>query len=89
MSYTQATVIIKAQDQSAAQEDFPGSFVSGHYEMLPDVDTELVTHYVCSGLWSDEDLSRVVNDVMWPHRVYFGDAQVALDSVNLKAVTPQ
>ena len=86
MSYTQATVIIAAADQAAAQVDFPGSFYSGFYEAVEGADPTVATNYVCSGLWTDEDLSKVVNDVTWPRRVYFGDAQAILDSLNLKPV---
>ena len=45
--YTQATVIIAAADQAAAQVDFPGSFVSGFS------DPGGAVFYVCSGLWAD------------------------------------
>ena len=86
MSYTQATVIIAAADQSAAQVDFPGSFTSSFYEATEGADPTVATNYVCSGLWTDEDLSKVVNDVIWPHRVYFGDVQATLDLLNLKPV---
>ena len=84
--YTQATVIIAAADQSAAQVDFPGSFTSGFYEATEGADPTIATSYVCSGLWTDSDLSKVVNDVTWPRKVYFGDVQAILDSLNLKAV---
>ena len=84
MAYTNATVIIAAADQAAAQVDFPGSFNAGMY--IDGEDPVIATNYVCSGLWSDEDLSKVVNDVTWPKRVYFGDAQAILDSLSLKPV---
>ena len=86
MSYTQATVIIAAADQAAAQVDFPGSFTSGFYESVEGADPTVATNYVCSGLWADEDLSKVVNDVAWPRKVYFGDVQATLDLLNLKPV---
>lgn len=86
MSYTQATVIIAAADQAAAQADFPGSFNSGFYEAVENADPTVATNYVCSGLWTDDDLSKVVNDVTWPRKVYFGDVQSVLDSLNLKPV---
>lgn len=89
MAYTNSTVIIAAVDQEAAQVGFPGSFTSGFYQADEGADPTIATNYVCSGLWSDEDLSRVVNDVTWQRKVYFGDVQSALDSLNLKAVTPQ
>ena len=86
MSYTQATVIIAAADQAAAQVDFPGSFTSGFYVADEGADPTVATNYACSGLWTDSDLSKVVNDVTWPRKVYFGDAQQVLASLNLKLV---
>ena len=86
MSYTNASVIIAAADQSAAQVDFPGSFTSGFYEAAEGADPIIATNYVCSGLWTDDDLSKVVNDVTWQRRVYFGDVQATLALLNLKPV---
>ena len=86
MSYTQATVIIAAADQAAAQVDFPGSFTSGFYEAVEGADPTVATNYVCSGLWTDDDLSKVVNDVTCPRKVYFGDVQATLDVLTLKPV---
>ena len=86
MAYTNATVIIAAADQAAAQVDFPGSFNSGFYEATEGADPTVATNYVCAGLWTDSDLSKVTNDVLWPRKVYFGDVQGILDSLNLKPV---
>ena len=86
MSYTNATVIIAATDKEAAQVDFPGSFVSGLYVATESADSTVATNYVCSGFWADSDLSKVVNDVSWPRKAYFGDAQQVLASLNLKPV---
>ena len=87
MSYTQALVLIQAADQSAAQVDFPGSFNSGFYEATEGADPTVATNYVCSGLWTDSDLSKVVNDVLWPRKVYFGDVQTVLTTLNLLPIT--
>ena len=87
MSYTNATVIIAAADQSAAQVDFPGSFNSGFYVADEGADPTVATSYVCAGLWTDEDLSKVVNDVTWPRKVYFGDVQTVLTTLNLLPIT--
>lgn len=87
MAYTNATVIIAAVDQEAAQVDFSSSFTSGFYQADDGADPAIATNYVCSGLWSDEDLSRVVNDVTWQHRVYFGDINDILDSLNLAQIS--
>ena len=84
--YTQATVIIAAADQAAAQVDFPGSFTSGFYEATEGADPTVATNYVCSGLWTDEDLSKVVNDVTWPRKVYFGEPQTVFASLGVTAV---
>lgn len=86
MTYTNATVIIAATDKEAAQVDFPESFVSGLYVATENADSTVATNYVCSGLWTDDDLSKVVNDVSWPRKVYFGDAQQVLAQRNLKPV---
>lgn len=88
MSYTNATVIIAATDKEAAQVDFPGSFVSGLYVATESADSTVATNYVCSGLWTDSDLSKVVNDVTWSRRVYFGDVQATLNTLNLTPVQP-
>ena len=86
MTYTNANVIIAATDKEAAQADFPGSFVSGLYVATESADSTVATNYACSGLWTDSDLSKVVNDVSWPHKVYFGDAQTVLLTLNMKPV---
>lgn len=81
MAYTNATVIIAAADQSAAQADFPGSFVSGF------ADPAGAVFYVCSGLWADDDLARITDgSVEWPSQVYFGDVQEVLASLGLKPI---
>ena len=87
MSYTNATVIIEATDKEAAQVDFPGSFVSGLYVATESADSTVATNYICSGLWSDSDLSKVVNDVTWQRKVYFGDVQTVLAALNLLPIT--
>ena len=86
MSYTNATVVIKASEQSLAQQDFPDSFTSGFYEDVEPTNPYIATFFVCSGLWSDDDLSKVTNDVQWQRKVYFGDAQGILASLGLKPV---
>ena len=81
MSYTNATVIIAAADQSAAQADFPGSFVSGF------ADTSGAVFYVCSGLWSDDDLARITDgSVAWPSQVYQDDVGDVLARLGLKRI---
>ena len=87
MGYTQSLVCIAAADQAAAQVDFPGSFNSGFYVADEGADPTVATNYVCSGLWTDEDLSKVVNDVTWPRKVYFGDVQTVLTTLNLLPTT--
>ena len=87
MTYTNATVIIAATEREAAQADFPGSFVSGLYEAIEGADPAIATHYICSGLWKNEDLSKVANDVAWPCSIYFDDTCITLDLLNLRVVS--
>lgn len=81
MAYTNATIIITAAEQAAAQADFPGSFVSGFADPFG------VVFYVCSGLWSDDDLARITDgSVAWPSQVYHDDVQEVLASLGLKPI---
>ena len=81
MSYTNATVIIAADDQSAAQADFPGSFVSGF------ADPSGAVFYVCSGLWADDDLARITDgSVAWPSRVCREEVGSVLVRLGLKRI---
>ena len=81
MSYTSATVIIAAADQSAAQADFPGSFVSGF------ADPSGAVFYVCSGLWADDDLTRITDgSVTWPSRVCREEVGSVLARLGLKRI---
>ena len=83
MAYTNATVIVSAADQSAAQTDFPGSFVSGF------IDASGATFYVCSGLWRDDDLARITDgSVAWPSRVYHDDVGAVLERLGLNPIPP-
>ena len=83
MSYTNATVIIAAADQAAAQADFPGSFVSGF------ADPAGAVFYVCSGLWVDEDLARITDgSVAWPSQVYHDDVGAVLERLELNPILP-
>ena len=78
MDYTNATVIIAAADQPAAQSDFPGSFVSGF------ADPSGAVFYVCSGLWADDDLTRITDgSVAWPSRVYHDEVGEVLALLEL------
>ena len=83
MSYTNATVIIAAADQSAAQADFPGSFVSGF------ADPTGAPFYICSGLWADDDLARITDgSVAWPSQVYHDDVGAVLERLGLNPIPP-
>ena len=76
--YTNATVIIAAADQAAAQADFPGSFVSGF------ADPSGAVFYVCSGLWADDDLARITDgSVAWPSQVYHDEVGAVLERLGL------
>ena len=83
MSYTQATVIIAAADQAAAQADFPGSFTSGF------ADPAGAVFYVCSGLWADDDLARITDgSVAWPSQVCHDDVGAVLERLGLNPIPP-
>lgn len=83
MAYTNATVIIAAADQSAAQADFPGSFVSGFSDPAGAV------FYVCSGLWADDDLARITDgSVAWPSQVYQDEVGAVLARLGLNPIPP-
>ena len=81
MAYTNATVIVAAADQAAAQADFPGSFASSF------TDATGAVFYVCSGLWADDDLARITDgSVAWPSRVYYGEVAAVLEGRLLKRI---
>ena len=83
MVYTSATAIIAADDQAAAQADFPGSFVSGF------ADPSGAIFYVCSGLWSDDDLTRITDgSVAWQSQVYHDDVGAVLERLGLNPIPP-
>lgn len=82
MNSTLATVIVAAADQAAAQADFPEYFFTG----LSADGTAPATNFVTNGYFGDDELAKIVNDVTWPHLVYFGDFQSALDKAGLKLV---
>lgn len=84
MSYTNATVIIAAADQPAAQADFPGSFTSGF------ADPSGAVFCVCSGLWADDDLARITDGpVVWPSQVYYEEVGAVLAQLELTPVAPE
>lgn len=85
MTYTNATVIIAADDQAAAQVDFPGSFVSGFSDPTGAV------FYVCSGLWADEGLARITDgSVAWPSQVCHDEVGAVLERLGLTpTATPE
>ena len=83
MTYTNATVIIAAADQAAAQADFPGSFTSGF------ADPSGAVFYVCSGLWFDADLARITDgSVAWPSQVYQDEVGAVLARLGLNPIPP-
>ena len=83
MVYTNATVIIAAADQPAAQADFPGSFTSGFS------DPSGAVFYVCSGLWADDDLTRITDgSVVWPSQVYLDEVGEILAQLELNPIPP-
>ena len=83
MDYTQATVIIAAADQSAAQADFPGSFTSGFS------DPSGAVFCACAGLWADDDLTRITDgSVAWSSQVYHDEVGEILSQLELNPIPP-
>lgn len=79
---TFATVVITVANQEQAQADLPGHFTAGYSE----TGEAPATAYVDSGYWFSSEMDFIVNETSWPKKVYFGDAQAALDSMGLKPV---
>ena len=86
VDYTYATVIIAAADQTAAQAQYPDYFHAGYYEATDGVDSSVATAYVTSGPFNNVELADIINDVIWPRKVYFGDTQAILASLNLRSI---
>jgi hypothetical protein len=82
MNSTFATAVINAEDQAQAQADFPEHFTAPYSES----GEAPATHYVDSGFWFDDELTKLVNETAWPRQVFFGDAQAAIDSLGLKHI---
>ena len=87
VDYTYATVIIAAADQTAAQAQYPDYFHAGYYEATEGADSSIATTYVTSGPFDNVELADIINNVTWPRKVYFGEIQAVLASLNLKQVT--
>ena len=83
--FTQATVIIKAADQAAAQADMGDTvFIVG----ASPTGLAPATNYVTSGPWSNAEMDQMANDVTWLKKMYFGtDWQAALAANNLQVIT--
>lgn len=86
--YTYATVVIAAADQASAQAEYPDYFTAGYYEAAEGADPAVATNYATSGPFSNTELADIINNVTWPRKVYFGDTQFILASLNLKQVLP-
>lgn len=81
---TQATVVIPDASKAAAISELGDGFFS---VPLSTSGAEPATHWMSSGHFLDAELNRVVNDVAWSRRVYFGgDWQAAIDAENLKPI---
>jgi hypothetical protein len=83
--FTQATVIVAAADQAAAQADMGDTvFIVG----ASPTGLAPATNYVTSGPWSNAEMDQMANDVAWPKKMYFGtEWQDALDQLKLKMIT--
>ena len=82
MNSTLATVIIEADDQTEALKDFPEYFFTG----LSATGISPATHFVTNGYFADEELNKIVNDVAWPRKVYFGELQEVINQQGLVLV---
>jgi hypothetical protein len=83
-NYTFATVIIAAEDQSAAQADLGEGFFN---TPLSTTGEPPATHYMSTGPFDNTELDMICNTVSWPKTIYFGqDWQAAIDAENLKVV---
>lgn len=82
MNSTFATAVISAEDLDEARIDFPEHFTAGYGAS----EDSSVTHYVASGFWFDDELTKLVNDVAWPRQVFFGDPKGALDTLGIVSV---
>tara|TARA_R110000868_G_scaffold132888_8_gene344181 strand:- start:205 stop:474 length:270 start_codon:yes stop_codon:yes gene_type:complete len=82
--FTQATVIIAAANQAAAQADMGDTvFIVG----ASPTGLAPATNYVTSGPWSNAEMDQMANDVAWPKKMYFGtDWQAALAANNLQVI---
>lgn len=89
MNSTQATVIIQAAVQSAAQTDLPGHFRIGYYLATDTADPAIPTHYIDSGWWYNYELAKIANDVLWERQIYFDDLETLLTTLNLKPVNTE
>jgi len=83
--FTQATVIIAAADQAAAQADMGDTvFITG--ASADGLDP--ATNYFTSGPWSNDEMDKMANNVTWPKKMYFGtNWQAALAANNLQMIT--
>ena len=84
MDYTYATIIVLAANQAAAQLEYPAYFATP-----ASADGNLpATAYFTAGPFGNVELDAIVNDVNWPHWVYFGeDWQGALAKEGLVMIT--
>lgn len=81
MSYIEATVVIQASEQGAAQEAYPGSFTSGF------TDSENNILYVCSGLWEQGDIDKLSSGIFsWSSTVYYEGVNSVLLRLGLSRV---
>lgn len=83
--FTQATIIVTAANQAAAQTDMGDAvFIVGASK----TGLKPATNYFTSGPWSNEEMDKMANNVKWAKKMYFGtDWNAALQQNNLQVIT--
>lgn len=83
MNSTFANVFVSSEEQKAAQADLGEGYFTAP---LSETGNAPATHYWSTGFWYDSELDYIVNEATWSKVVKFGDAQAALQSMNLQSV---
>lgn len=86
MNYTYATVLVDAANRVAAQAELGEGFFN---TALSESGAEPATHYMSSGPFNNAEMDLIVNESLWPKKVYFGqDWVAALEAEHLRVIVP-
>lgn len=80
---TFASMFVESCDQQEAQADLGEGFFTAPLSVTGKAPA---THYWASGFFLDDELDLIVNEVIWPCTVKFGDATEALRKLGLQPV---